>query len=61
MKHQVDRKCTTEMLELLEDYWPCQSDNIGQSHDLRKKRWETVWDVLQVLRMMVSELRPEAR
>ena len=26
---------------------------------LRRKRWEKVWEVLQILRLMVSELRPE--
>ena len=49
-----------EVLELMEDY----SVSIGQHWTitrpgLRKKRWETVWDVLQILRLMVSELRPE--
>ena len=49
-----------EVLEMLEDY----SGSIKQHWTitrpgLRRKSWETVWEVLQILRLMVSEMRPE--
>jgi hypothetical protein len=49
-----------EVLELMEKY----SVSIGQPWTttrpgLRRKRWDKVWEVLQILRLMVSELRPE--
>jgi hypothetical protein len=49
-----------EVLELMEKY----SVSIGQPWTttrpgLRRKRWDKVWEVLQILKLMVSELRPE--
>jgi hypothetical protein len=49
-----------EVLEMLEDY----SRSIQQPWTitrpgLRRKRWETVWEVLQILKLMVNEMRPE--